>query len=418
MKLTLFTALICVAIPTLADDAWRSQWDIALHTTASTARLQTNSVLNPANAVAQLAESAYGGEVRINIKLESDATGLPAGLPIGFPMGFPFRLTLRPILSTQHQDNGTTQSAANDAYLSQWQLRTPLAETVSLSIGREVMNWGPAQFRSPSSPFYFDNGRANPSRELSGVDAAKLAWTPDANRAISLAYVQDSCDQAKASDPWRNTWLLKGELRGDDWTAGLALASASGRAPFLGAYAQWTLDEAWLLYGEASSAPRANALVSPANPALPFSLQPESARHGIGLLGAARTFENGHSLSLEYLHNGHGYRQAEADAYFARAAGSIPAAAQSLVNAPPLLGRNYLNLVWQNNLLDNGDYWRLMWSRNLDDASNEWGAYFDHPINRHLNFYALGVLNSGGERSEFAALIERSLTIGLRLALP
>jgi hypothetical protein len=396
--------LLCAVLPAQADDDWRSSWDIALHATAGATRLQSDSVLNPANAFARLGKNSSGAEARINFKLESDA--------------MPFRLSLRPILRYQRSDDGTSTASENDAYLSQWQVRAALTETVSLSLGREVMNWGPAQFRSPSSPFYFDNGRANPSRELSGVDATKLAWTPDANRAISLAFVQDSGDQAKATDPWRNTWLLKGELRGDDWTAGMALARASGHAPFFGAYAQWTLDEAWLLYAEASSATRANALVSPANPALPFSLQAESGRHGIGLLGATRTFENGHSLSLEYLRNGHGYHQAEADAYFARAAGGLPAAAQALVNAPPLLGRNYLNLVWQNNLLDNGDYWRLMWSRNLDDASNEWGAYFDRPINRHLNFHALGIVNSGGPRREFAALIERSLSIGLRLALP
>lgn len=400
MKQALALALLCAALPVRAEDAaWRASADAALYVSADSAVLQANSVLNPANRYAQLAENAYGGEARINFKLESDK----------------LRLTLRPIFLAQ-------SDAMQRGYLSQWQLRAPLNETVSLSLGREVMNWGPAQFRSPSSPFYFDNGRANPSRELSGVDAAKLAWTPDANRAVSLAYVQDSGDQTKATDPWRNTWLLKGELRGDDWTAGMALAKtqaqAAGHAPFLGAYAQWTLDEAWLLYGEASSSTRANALVSPANLGLPFSLQAESARHGIGLLGASRTFENGHSLNLEYLHNGHGYRRAEADAYFTRTASSLPAAAQALADAPPLLGRNYLNLVWQNNLLDNGNYWRLMWSRNLDDASNAWGAYFDHPINGHLNLYALGVINSGGAQGEFAALIERSLTVGLRLALP
>ncbi len=59
-----------------------------------------------------------------------------------------------------------------------------------------------------------------------------------------------------------------------------------------------------------------------------------------------------------------------------------------------------------------------MWSRNLDDNSNAWAGYFDHPINRHLAFYALATLNSGGARREFAVLIEHSLLFGLRLALP
>jgi hypothetical protein len=398
MRCVLCLALLGLALPAQADPAWRGQWDITLHATASTTQLRTDSVLNPGNTIAHLSENVVGGEARINLRLESDA----------------LRLTLRPILSSQQQDNG----GVDDARLSQWQLRAVLVESVSLSFGREVMNWGPAQFRSPSSPFYFDNGRANPSRELTGVDSVKLAWTPDASTGLSLAWVKDGGEDTNSGNGWNNTVLLKGEKRGDDWTGGLILARAAGRETFVGAYAQWTLDEAWLLYGEAASATRADALVSPADPALPFSLQTESARQTTALLGALRTFENGHSLSLEYLYDEHGYRDAEAAAYFSRATTSLPTAALALGQAPALLGRNYLNLVWQSNQLEDGDYWRAMWSRNLDDGSNAWTGYFDHPINRHLAFYALATLNSGGPRREFAALIEHNLLLGLRLALP
>lgn len=409
MKLALPIALLFAALPALADDDWRSSWDIALHATAGAAHLQADSVLNPGNAFARIGEYTIGAEARINFKLESEVRGLP------------IKLSLRPILNHQRSDDGISSTSENDAYLSQWQLRAALTETVSLSLGREVMNWGPAQFRSPSSPFYFDNGRANPSRELSGVDAAKLAWSPDANTFLSLAWVEDSdmnTNAANSGDAWQRTWLAKGELRGDNWTGGLILARAAGRKPFFGAYAQWTLDEAWLLYGEASSATRADALVSPDDPLLPFGLQQESARKTIALLGATRTLENGQSLSLEYLRNDHGYSSAETAAYFNRAAANPAAAALALINRPPLLGRNYLHLVWQSNQLDDGDYWRAMWSCNLDDTVNEWAGYYDHPLNRHLSLYALGVVNSGGPRREFAALIERSLSIGLRLALP
>ncbi len=402
--------LLFLTAPALGDDDWRSSWDIALHATAGAARLQADSVLNPANAFARLGENTSGAEARINFKLESDVRGLPV------------KLSLRPILSSKRSDDGTSSTSDNDAYLSQWQLRAALTDTVSLSLGREVMNWGPAQFRSPSSPFYYDNGRANPSRELSGVDAAKLAWSPDANTFLSLAWIKGteaaSGMNTNTADAWQRTCLAKGELRGDDWTSGLILARVAGRKPFYGAYAQWTPNEAWLLYGEASSATRADALVSPANPLLPFSLQAESARHGIALLGAMRTLENGQSLGLEYLRNDHGYSNAEAAAYFIRAASNPATTALALINRPPLLGRNYLHLVWQSNQLEDGDYWRAMWSHNLDDTGNEWAGYYDHPLNRHLSLYALGVINNGGPRSEFAALVERSLSIGLRLALP
>jgi hypothetical protein len=395
--------MLCSSLPALADDDWRSSWDVALHATAGAVHLQSDSVLNPANTLARLGESTTGAEARINIKLESDLRGVPV------------KLSLRPILSHQRSDDGTSTSTENDAYLSQWQLRAALADPVSLSLGREVMNWGPAQFRSPSSPFYFDNGRANPSRELTGVDSIKLAWTPDVSTNVSLAWVKEGDDAAGA---WNQAWLMKGERRGDDWTGGLILARAAGRKPFLGAYAQWTPDEAWLLYGEASSATRADALGSPADPLLPFSLHQESARKTIALLGAARTLENGHNLSLEYLLNGHGYRDAEAAAYFNRAAANPAAAALALIYSPPLLARHYLHLVWQSNPLEDGGYWRVMWSRNLNDASNEWAGFYEHPLDRRLSLYALGALNDGDARREFGALIENRLLIGIRLALP
>jgi hypothetical protein len=404
MKQVVPAALLCLALPAQAGDTdWRTSWDIALHATVASTQLQLDSMLNPGNAIAGLAESTSGLEARLNFKLETEAAGLP------------LRLTMRPILSMQHEHGEEGRGRSDDAYFSQWQLRAPLSETLSLSLGREVMNWGPAQFRSPTSPLYFDNGRANPSRELTGVDSVKLAWTPNASTNVSLAWVKEGDDAANA---WSRTWLMKAERRGDDWTGGLILAQAAGREAFYAAFAQWTLDEAWMLYGEAASATHTDALISPADPAQPFSLQAESARHGIALLGTTRTFESGHGLSLEYLHNGHGYRSAEDDAYFNRAAASPASAALALGTKPPLLGRHYLHLVWQSNPLEEGDYWRAMWSRNLDDTGNEWAIYYDHPINSRLSLYALGVLNEGGAQREFAALIESRLQIGMRLALP
>lgn len=385
-----------------ADDVWRTDWDATLYTSAQAIRLTPNSVLDPGNRLARLASSALETEARVNLKLESEAV----------------RLSARPILTARAQDDGTDAGTPVRGYLSQWQLRARLGETLAVALGRELMNWGPAQFRSPSSPFYFDNGRSDPSRELSGVDAVKLAWTPDTRSAYSLAYVRDSGHAAGTTDPWRDTWLARGEVRGDDWSGSLALARAAGRPAFLGLYGQWTVSDAWLLYGEAASSTRAGALVSPADPDQPFTLLAESGRRGAVALGATHTLENGHSLTLEYLYDGHGYTDAEAAALFARAAADPAAAGLALAHLPPLLGRHYVHLVWQSNLLAEGDYWRLMWSRNLGDAGNEWTAWLEHPCTGHTSLYALALARSGGPRREFAALAERSLSVGLRLALP
>lgn len=387
--------------------AAQTSWDGEVHATASATRLTPDSVLNPDNRLARLAQSSQTLEARLNLRIESDAA----------------RLSLRSILPIQRLDDGNQIETKHAAWLSQWQARLVLTETLAASLGREVLHWGPAQFRSPSSPFYFDNGRADPTRELSGVDAARLAWTPDASHLYSLAFVRDSGHRADtAPDDWRDTWLARGEWRGDDWTAGAALAQARGRDPFLGAYAQWTLDDAWLLYGEVSSARRPHALVSPTDAMQPFSTQAQSPRRLTALLGASRTLDNGQSLHLEWLHDAHAYTRAEADAYFARAATGMTGAAQALAGMPPLLGRDTLHGVWQSPLLGDGDIWRLMWTRDVRAAGNAWAVYYDHPVDQPagtgLNLYVLAQVNDGPARSEWAAFSRASLTLGLRLALP
>lgn len=393
MKAWLLALLACTAAPALAA------WDAALYAYPEIARLQEDGPLNPGNRVARLAETRFNAEARLHFKYAAED----------------WQISLRPLLAVRWDDD---DRESRSGYLGQGQIRARLGEAWNLSLGREVMNWGPAQFRSPSSPFYFDNGRSNPLRELSGVDNLKLAWTPDSDRALSLARIQDSGHGAGAADPWRHTWLARADLRGDDWAAGLVLARAEGHRPFLGGHGQWTLNDAWLLYGELGSSHRLDALVSPADPARPFRVEAESPRRLTALLGASLTLENGHSLALEWLRDQHGYRRAEAAAYFQRAAASPALAGLALGLAPPLLGRDYLHLVWQNNPLGGDDYFRVMASHNLGDGGVQLAAYGEHALNDHWSLFALGVANPGGARREFSSLMQYSLALGLRLALP
>ena len=90
------------------------------------------------------------------------------------------------------------------------------------------------------------------------------------------------------------------------------------------------------------------------------------------MTGAAYTFEDGKSLTAEYLHDGHGYTADEESAYFERAV-TLPGMALGL--APRLLGRDYLHMVWQSNMMGEIGYWRLMYTRNFTDGGNELAAY-------------------------------------------
>lgn len=383
-----FLALLFCALPVQAE----LSWDGALYGYVTQLSARPDSVLNPTNQLARLPAHLGTAEGRFNLKWEQDA----------------LRVTARPLLL--NQDGG------RQAYLGQWQARWRAADSLNLSAGREVLNWGAGQFRSPSSPFYFDNGRNNPLRELSGMDTLKLAWTPDRQHSLMLARITGSGHLTQ--NPCKNSWLLKLDLRNDDAAAGLVLANIAAQGNFIGAHGQYTASDALLLYGEIGHTARQNALQSPADSALPFSLSPRGPARATSLLGAAYTLESGQSLTLEYLHDRHGYDPAQQAAYYTRAATALPLAGLALGNAPPLLGRDYLHGVWQSNLLDSGGYARLMLSHSLTDHGWEAAAYGETVLDPHLSAFALLALPLGTPRQEFSALLSRSLLAGVKINLP
>ncbi len=390
--------LLAVLVSTaFADEGdWRTSWDGTLYGYANRQSLRSDSVLNPANQIARLAPSSTTLESRFNFKAENEA----------------LRLTLRPIVLAQKSN----QTGVREAYWSQWQLRLRASEALNLAAGREVLNWGVAQFRSPSSPFYFDNGRANPMRELSGVDALKLSWNPDLQHTLMLARINASGHVAQ--NTWRDSWLVKLDQRGERWSAGMVVLKTAQRGAFLATQGQFSLNDAWLMYGELASSTRINSLNSLPDSTQPFTISSESARKLTGLAGLAYTLENGQSLNAEYLHDAHGYTAAEEGAYFQRAAASHQNAGLALGLAPQLLGRDFLHLVWQTNLMESSRYARLMLTHSLTDGGDELTGYGEISVSERVSAYLLAALNAGSARQEFSSLSRNSVTLGVKVALP
>ena len=387
-----------------ADDGdWRLGWDATLYGYANSLGLDSDSLLNPGNQLARIPTRSEIAEVRANLKAENET----------------LRFTGRAIARAfqTHSDFSTDQDT--EGYFSQWQARLRIAEQWSAAVGRDVLNWGPAQFRSPSSPFYFDNGRSDPMRELVGMDSAKLSWTPNMQSTATLVYIDGPGHGGLQPDVWRDawhdSWLAKFDQRGDGWSASLLAAKAPDLPTFYGGYGQLTLSDALLVYGEFGSYALASALQSPDDTTQPFSLRAVSSRELTTLVGTSYTFEGGQSLAFEYLHNGHGFSEGEEDAFFQRAR-VMPGMALGLM--PQFLGRDYLHLVWQSNMMDERGYWRLMATHSLTDGSNEFSGYGEWVLNNKVSAFALATVPQGGSRQEFSALIDYSVTLGLKIALP
>ena len=399
MKLAALALGMFATLAVADESAWRTSWDGTLYGYASSVNLRGDSVLNPGNRIAHLAQRAETAELRLNLKAENEIV----------------RLTARPIASIResHSSFGTEQHG--ESYFSQWQVRVRAAEGWNVAAGRDVLNWGPAQFRSPSSPFYFDNGRHDPMRELVGMDSVKLTWTPDMQSSASLVRIVRSGYGATQPDVWRDSWLAKLDQRGNEWAYGLVAAKAQDRSPFIGAHGQATLSDSLMVYGEVGSSTLTSQLQSSADAAQPFTVQTASPRRTTALAGVSYTFEDGKSLAAEYLHDGHGYTRAQENAYFQRAVSQLGLA---LGLKPRLLGRDYLHLVWQSNMMDEHGYWRLMYTRNFTDGGSEVAAYGEAVVNNRISAFLLAVLPQGNARQEFSALSRRSITLGLKIALP
>ncbi len=413
MRYVACLAVLVTLVAHAEEPSWRSNVDGTAYVYADNTTPRMDSVLNPGNQIARLPMRTRTAEARLDLKAGSDN----------------LRVTLRPILQDQEIFNGFGKLTKHDYYLSQGEMRWHAAETVNVAAGREVLTWGPAQFRSPSNPFYFDSMRDNPQFELSGLDVVDLSWTPDTHNTVSLVHIVGSSSHyltntypfGSANDPWRDMWLLKAEQRGADGAGGIALAKKPRQGLFAGAYLQYTPIEMLMLYGEAGSSTHVNSLQSPSDINLPFSVQEESDRHSNELIGATYTFDNSQSFTGEFLHQGQGFTAAEESTYFSRAANAaLPNGASTLVMAltaaPPLLGRDYWHLIWQNSLLESDGYWRLMLTHSLNDGGSVLSGYGEYPLSGRVSGFAVAAMPKGGAKQEFSSIYVRTATIGIKAA--
>ncbi|MCY1014474.1 hypothetical protein [Pyxidicoccus sp. MSG2] len=384
--------------------------------------LRENSLLNPGNLIANLPEGQTEVEGRLDLKLTTDT----------------FVLSLKPRARFEwRRYGGAGPETRLDVWVNQGGVTAYPVQELVVSLGREVLTWGPSNFRSPSNPIYFENGRSNPLRELLGVDVAQVAWSPTS--ALSLSLMHQFGDgrgdwQWERDDGFKALSLLKVDYTADVYVASLNASKRwTDERPRFGAFGQATVSEALLVYAEAGLRQGTSALYPETLPT-PVGggyLPRYAGDHRLfysALVGGGYTLNSGHTVYLEYLSNNEGYRWADGARYFDIAASAsetlaTPSAASPLAgqtlgaalnNGLALLGRHYLFLQVQNNQADSGPTWQLRYSLNLVDGSGQGSAYVEWNVWSRLALFAVGVINHGSNRSEFHSLLSRSILVGAK----
>jgi hypothetical protein len=349
-----------------------------------------------------------------------------------------FKLMIKPrfTLDWSRWDDGSKEGDTktdSDSFVNEWLVRLRLVDSLFGSYGRENLQWGPSYFLSPSNPFFRDNGLSNPTREVPGSDFGRFVWVPSTSWGFSFIANVDEGRQEFISDDFERIYAFKVDYTTYRKYLSLITSYRESDRGRLGAYAGWTVSDAWLLYGESTLSQGTNALYPVEDSTAPLGIHmsntknDDNALEGILLLGSSYTFEAGPTFTLEYVYNGEGYNGEEANLYYklrerAAEAFFLPEPARSLSRSVltetldprlRLLRNHYLFFQYQHSQIWNVLSLIFRYTYNLDDNSNQFNPIVEYAVGDHTRLFLVGRQNFGSDETEFGSIVDYFWSLGL-----
>ncbi len=329
-------------------------------------------------------------------------------------------INLKPRLLLEHSAQGRN----SDLWMNEGNVRWRVRDDVTLAAGREVLLWGPAQFWNPSNPFYTDNGRANAKREVLGKTFARARWQlADGLNLHAISQIDNGHFKTgvERMDAVKLDWV------GSEASAAALIAAEPGKSLQWRAWAQWTVDDAWLLYGEAAWVRRSARVPIVAVTPTGWGIDLGSDAYALdATLGAGYTFLNAWTLNVEYYRHGSGL-SAKEFAVWNEFAGDVSrqittnpfanvqlGAALSPGTSP--LRRNYLGIQLRNGS-DELIGWNLRYSRNLDDRSGQVVAQLSYDLSDRCQLWGNVMVQHGNERTEYGRWLNSTAMLGVTVFL-
>jgi len=271
-----------------------------------------------------------------------------------------FEITCKPRFEFRwrHWNEGADQGesrTSSDLFVYEWQARVSLFNKV---------------------------GRNFPKQEVDGADYAKLIWAPDQNWTVSIITNLNEGRRDLFYD-FKRTYAAKIDYLKDNGYFSLNLSRQSSGKTRLGGFCSWNVSDAGLLYAEGSV-----------------------TRDELeALLGISYTAANGANFHLEYFYNGSGTRDPSLVFYLL--------SLDSTANRESLARKNYLFAQYYDHSLM--DDWSILarGTYGLDDDSASWLVYGDYNVGDHTQLFASGNLYTGNGSSEFGALYDYTMMIGI-----
>lgn len=327
----------------------------------------------------------------------------------------------------------------DDWYVNEWMVRFKAGERVFISYGRENLQWGPSFFYSPSNPFFSDNGRSNPFMEIPGMDFGRLVIVLHPLWTMSfIVNTDEGRNVLLGPGKFENTYAVKIDFTGRQNYASIIVSDKDNQDcnTVVGFFGGWTVSDAVILYGEGNLTKGNRALY----PQRDFSLmgismvqahKNDSDFKPVLLVGGSYTFENSGTLTLEYMHNGPGYDNKDADLYY-----SLRQDGADLFNMGGIIGlfgasvlsqtgntglrflrKNYAMIQYYQGNIKNRVDMTLRWTQNIDDGSGQFLGLLSVSLGNHFEIFSSGVINAGKGDTEFGSILNYQAMLGLKFTL-
>ena len=320
----------------------------------------------------------------------------------------------------------------DDCFVNEWLARIGMTQNLFVSYGRENLQWGPSYLFSPSNPFFRDNGRSNPKREVPGMDFARLVWLPAMSWTLSVIANLDKGRQEFQFIEFEKTYALKLDYTGQEAYVSMVLSRKEHDRDRLGTFGGWTATDALLLYGEGTISKGTDALY-PEKAEHPFGASMEaindeaSSLEGIVLVGGSYTLEIGPTLTVEYVYYGPGYSNGQAKDYYSLRKNASDAfdltgpisdlsrltLSQTADPGLRFLRRNYVMFQYNHNDIRDVLNLTFRWTQNIDDGSGQFISIVEYFVGKHIQLFSIGTVNSGAGDTEFGSILDYQWMVGL-----
>jgi hypothetical protein len=388
------------------------------------AQYPAHSSQNPDNAFLHLYRYAGTAELRPDLFYDSDMVSV----------------MFKPRFSSSSQwwEDGVAKGERDNlsrAFVNEWRVQAMPLSSLFVSFGKEKLLWGPSFLASPSNILFKDTEKINPKIEVEGKYMARLMYLPSAVVTITGLSETQSDDTLTAGDdnPVR---AMKA-----DWVGSNAALSFIGyfkrddRFRF-GSYGQWTASDAVLLYYDGIISRGTDALYPAPNPASPlggtFTQRYEGSDQlfATAVVGGAYTFLSGSTLNLEFLYNGQGYGDADADEYYRlrHAAGdhyfdgglmsalSSRTLGQTVNTGLPFLRRYYLMGQFQVREIGNVLDIAVRYTHGLEERAGQASTILEWKLSDRVQFFNINMVGiDRGKETEFNAILARSFMAGIEV---